>query len=434
VPVLLFAAGVDGLLHPGARGLGIAAVIALAVGALALAGALDGVEARGWSTVAVILGLGCLVRSSPWVEVPLGLLGAGSLVAAVLAASGRSLFDARWTALALRGLDLGLLGAFTPGWLWRAFRAVATLRGRLMWSWLFATLLVWILAVLLASADPIFASLFQLNTDDLLLHVLLLTAGGLAAAWLMLRGLARTADEEPTVRAPLAASDVVLGLAGITALFAVFTVTQLVAAAGAGRSTLVEQDITYSDYARSGYFQLMGVVGVVLVLLPWCRATASASAAGVRRWIGGLSAAVILLTGGILGVAVLRLNLYDDAYGLTGLRLASLAGAAFMAVLLMLLAAHMAGVGAQRAWFPGAALLALVVSGAGFAILNPDATVAAYNLHRESRVALDREYLHSLSSDATPALAAALGHDYCPDLPQDWRLWTVADSQARAVC
>ena len=157
-----------------------------------------------------------------------------------------------------------------------------------------------------------------------------------------------------------------------------------------------------------------------------------------------LSLVVIALSAAILGVGLRRLSLYDDAFGLTMLRLASQAGAYYMAALLLLLAgwvgwpecAHVGtGSGASRRWFPGAVLITLILGAAAFAAVNPEAIVVTNNLARSGQGPLDREYLLTLSSDATPQLVQALGKAACGPIDDvDWRLWTVADAAARKAC
>jgi hypothetical protein len=106
---------------------------------------------------------------------------------------------------------------------------------------------------------------------------------------------------------------------------------------------------------------------------------------------------------------VRRLGLYEQAYGLTMLRLFSFVVAVWIGVVLVLAGVALAGVGADRAWFPGAALVAGLVLLLGLNVANPEAVVVRHNVYRAtSEQPVDPAYLAELSDDAVPALVTAL--------------------------
>ena len=97
-----------------------------------------------------------------------------------------------------------------------------------------------LLIVLLAAADPVFASFFNLNLDvgQLTLDVTFVTAGALVAA-----GLLRLAAAEPLARVDgpawrLGSIEGLVVLAVLDAVFAAFAVAQAIAAAGAAGDAL----------------------------------------------------------------------------------------------------------------------------------------------------------------------------------------------------
>ena len=205
------------------------------------------------------------------------------------------------------------------------------------------------------------------------------------------------------------ATETLVVLVAVDVLFALFAVVQVVYLFG-GADTLAAIGVTYSDYARQGYFQLVGVVGLAGLLLLGAHEIAGRSRAF-------LVAALTLLglTAVILASAAVRLELYQGAYGWTELRFFVAASigwlAACVALAIMLLA------GNRMRWLPhglamSAAAVTLVVSALG-----PQAFVMHQNLARvldPSLVApgghagLDLDYGITLGDDAIPDLVAAL--------------------------
>jgi len=384
--------------HGGVRGVGLMIVASGIAAAMVTARSVHGAGGRMWLAAAVLLAAGCTVRASPWVE--LSLVAVSGVCFTVAAGSERkaSSFNASWTSLVVGVIDCVIPAIAVPQWLTRGARNQVPRGIRAVRAVALAALVIAILAGLLASADPVFANLVHVDANDALVHVALVASGTLMAGWLVLRGLIGPREQVKSLRTPLAATDVILVLGAVATLFTVFVTVQVATAAGVGVSTLRSRGITYSDYARSGYFQLMGVIAVVVLLLPWCQAAVTTAGARVRRAVSGLSLFVLALSAGILGVALQRLALYDDAFGLTMLRLTSQAGAYFMAILLLLLAILVLGFRRHQRWFPAATMIALIVGVAVFAAVNPEAIVASYNLARSGRVPLDREYLMTLST------------------------------------
>jgi hypothetical protein len=126
--------------------------------------------------------------------------------------------------------------------------------------------------------------------------------------------------------------------------------------------------------------------------------------------IKGLSAAVPLLTLGLVVVSLRRMAYYDEAFGLTMLRLSVVAAALWMGTVLVMLAARNLGVGGGRDWVVSGSLvtaLLLVVAGN---VGNAEAFVVRHNVDRATNdgVDLDAAYLRNLSDDALPAYVDAL--------------------------
>jgi hypothetical protein len=205
-------------------------------------------------------------------------------------------------------------------------------------------------------------------------------------------------------------------MVAVDILFALFAVVQVVFLFG-GADTLAVVGMTFSDYARQGYFQLVGVVALAGVLV-----------LGAHEIIGRTRAFVIValvmlgLTGVILASAAFRLGLYQGAYGWTELRFFVAASIAWLATCVLLAISLLAG--NRMRWLPhglaaSAAAVTLAVSALG-----PQAFVMQQNVARVldpslvpagGHSGLDLEYGLTLGDDAIPALVSALAALPRPD-------------------
>jgi hypothetical protein len=184
-------------------------------------------------------------------------------------------------------------------------------------------------------------------------------------------------------------------------------VAQAIAATGAAGDTLRSAGVTYADYARSGFFQLLWVAGITAVVLILFSRITGLTERTTKRAFEVLAQIAIVLTLLIVVAAFQRLSLYEDAYGFTMLRLYSHIFAVWIAVVFLLLAADMAGLVRRRRWFVGAASISAMAVLLALNLANPEAIVVALNVdHAQSTHHIDAQYFAELSSDATPALLA----------------------------
>jgi hypothetical protein len=391
---------------------GVGGAVAALVAAVALLGT-DRLETRQARIVVALVpafGIWLVVRSSPWL-LAADVATVGALLLAGAALGPRSVWDMTMPAALERAWLAVLHMLSAPAFLGRALRDRFGRRSesRSVPPWVrgaaLAVPLVVLVGALLASADAIFASLLvpDLELGSLTNHAVLVIVG--AWGW---AGLARTASGvESTPRSGPRRSiaigaveaTVVLGLLAV--VLAAFSAVQLVAAAGGARHVLETQGLTYAEYARSGFFQLLAVAAIVLVAIVALRAATDSSD---RRFVVAAEG-VGALTLVVVAVAVRRLALYDDAFGLTVLRLLATVGAAWTGVVFVMLMAWLAGAGAGRHWFPGG------VAAAGLATLfvlnlsNPEAFVARHDVdHAVASGRVDSDYLAGLSDDAVPTL------------------------------
>ncbi len=389
------------------------------------------------------------VRGDPFLAV-LDTLGALAFLGASVAAMS-GLPVTRRTASAVAGMAAWTLGAVVagaprvagaartgpvtaPGW---ASGLAARWWLPLIRGLLIGLPLALIFAVLFASADPI----FRRGLDDLLGWQLDLgSLGGravftLACAWLAAGLLMVAATGIPpferaslgaAARTPLAIDAARLGtmeaivvLAIVDLVIGLFVLLQVAYLFG-GQSTLVAAGMTYSDYARRGFFELVAAAclagGVVVALETTVERR-------TRPYLAALLA-LIGLTAVVLVSAALRLRLYQDAYGWTELRLYVLMTIAALAVTLAVMAI-LAMAGRMRWMGHGLAVIGLV-SLVALNLIAPAGFVAARNVERVidpslvppgGHASLDAAYLGVLPDDAIPVLVTAL-----PGLPEAERL------------
>ena len=370
VAAAVAAALTDLAVRSGVVGLAGSLLVVAVVAGVILSGRVAGVEAACVVGAAVPFGLFLSVRMSPWL-LPLDILAIGGLL--VLGASlagGGSLFDLPIPNVAMRALHALGHGLAAPAFLAAPLerrRSAAFLRGVAL-----ALPLLVVLGLLLASADAVFAGFFQgWSPLTAISHAALLGVG----AWGMAGLLRLTSAERPPAVSVLpfrlghVETTVILG--SLVALFAAFAVAQLVVVSGGGRHVIETAGLTYAEYARTGFFQLLAVAGITLVALVGLRAVTDVSDPGHRRLFTVLAEAAIVLTLVIVGVALRRLGIYQDAYGLTMLRLYSSVFAVWIGVVLVFAGCGVAGVAAGRAWLFGAAMVAGLALRLGLNIVNP---------------------------------------------------------------
>jgi Domain of unknown function (DUF4173) len=199
-------------------------------------------------------------------------------------------------------------------------------------------------------------------------------------------------------------------LIAVDVLFGLFVVLQLAYLFG-GLDTLEATGLPYAQYARSGFFELVQVAVLAGALLVTVHALAA------RRTMPIVGAGLVLagLTGVILASALLRLRIYQDAYGWTELRFYVLATILWLAIGIGLTIALLAR-DRMRWLLHGLAISAVAVLIA-INLVGPSRLVGEQNVARlldptlvpaDGKSGLDVRYARLLGDDAVPALVAAL--------------------------
>lgn len=355
-------------------------------------------------------------------------------------------------ALVLTGASLAALGGFTvasrplvallrlmlrfAGWTaaaasWALFdvrprlAAASSVRGRsaraapIARGLLIGLPLVLVFVALFSAADAVFARMvadlvgIDLDPGEMIGRLLL----ALSFGWLATGAVAFTAAAQPeTEVAPSAALprlgtvEAITSLLIVDVVFAVFVGLQGAYLFG-GLDTLQAAGLTYAEYARRGFVELIAVVfvagGLVFALETF---VARRSRAYVGAAIG-----LALLSAVVLASAFLRLRLYQEAYGWTELRFYAVAMIAWLAIGVALAVGALAT--NRTRWLPNGLIAVALLIGLAVNVIGPVRFVAQVNLARaldpglvaeHGSTGLDDLYLYSLDTDAVAPMAEAL--------------------------
>jgi hypothetical protein len=238
---------------------------------------------------------------------------------------------------------------------------------------------------------------------------------------------------------------VTLGLLNL--LFLTFVLMQLRYFFGDAALVQGSDGLTFSEYYRRGFFELVAVAGLVLPLLlglHWLLRKNNPAHERIFRALAGFQVFLLFV---IMASAFRRMLLYQSEYGLTELRLYTTAFMLWLAlVFIWFVATALRG---RREQFACGALVAGLLVIAALHVINPDALIVRVNLaHASKGTRFDAEYASSLSADAAPALfeglallpdddrriiAAGLLEDSSSEMGADWRTWNWARAERRRI-
>ena len=284
---------------------------------------------------------------------------------------------------------------------------------------LIAVPLLLLFGALFISADVAFRAfmqhVFDVDWDNLARHALVIAG----VSWVLagfLRMLAFNARADfPLDRTAssfrLDAVSLLIPLALLNALFVTFVCVQFEYFFGGNALVTGATGPTYAEYARQGFFQLVAVAVLALLVLyaaDWLNREARPAA---RKWFRILAATLIVLVYIVMASALHRMYLYYDAYGLTQLRFYTTAFMFWLAIVIASFAATVLIARRERFLFIGVstAWLAIVALHA----INPDALIVRANVARMADgKPLDSKYLgRALSADAVPAARSGHGRE-----------------------
>ena len=184
---------------------------------------------------------------------------------------------------------------------------------------------------LLMSADAAFAQLLEdvvptgWSVEQPVERACVLRCSSRSAARCCTRGCGPPRSRRARPRLALGAVEARIALGALVALFAAFVALQAATLFGGQRHVLDTAGLTYAEYARSGFAQLLAVAALTFAVL-----------GAARRWAPRerlLPAALCVLTLVVLRLGARRLGLYEETYGFTRLRFAAHAALLYFAAL-----------------------------------------------------------------------------------------------------
>jgi Domain of unknown function (DUF4173) len=309
--------------------------------------------------------------------------------------------------------------------------------------------IVLLFTILLANADAVFArgveSILDVDAIGVLGHV----AGASGYGW-MAAGLFRAAvlRVRPAHRVPprpgwfaLGQIEIALLLGALDLLFGAFVWIQVRYLFGGSEWVQSVAGLTYAQYARRGFFELVAVAVLVLPLLlvtHWLLKPERPRGGGLFAFLAGIQVVLVLV---MLVSALERMRLYQSEYGLTELRLYTTALMAWLGTLfLWFLATVLRG---DREAFARGVIASAFVALVALHAVNPEGLIVQAN--RSAPHGFDLDYALGLGADAAPALvdatpslepekrrvlALSLRVRWSKTEEGDWRIWSLARFRA----
>ena len=282
-----------------------------------------------------------------------------------------------------------IVSAWTMGWLVKPFSAVHMFFGassslftgekksgvkKVLTAVAVSIPLLWVIVPLLGSADLVFAhyldSLFlHFDLEAIFVHGTLIAVVAIffySFLWNTGFGEAKTLLNPVTVRLDSLVCSIVLGIVlSVYLLFCSVQFTYLFARAG------LPINRTYSEYAREGFWQLIVIVAINLLIFGLLLQYAAHTKV-LAAMLGTLLGETLIM----LASSLIRLRLYITTYGMTWLRLLSAWFILYLAVVLVLCGVRMA-----KPRLPLIGVCALVLLGwyTALGYLNPEGFIKRYN-------------------------------------------------------
>jgi hypothetical protein len=337
------------------------------------------------------------------------------------------------------------------------WKKISDERQKTLGAWVRGTLLavppLILFVALFSSADAAFEGLLhraiEWLPENLFSHLFLIAiflwiSGGILHQLFLSKdwNLQRAADVSSI---SIGSIEVTVLLGWIDLLFLIFVAIQIRYFFGGAALVETSATITYAEYARRGFFELVAVSALVLPLLlaaHWLIRNETGTSSRKFALFAGL---MILLLFVIMASAWLRMRLYQEQYGLTEPRFYT---TAFMGLLASLFVWFCLSVmRGKRIHFASGAIFIGLFWILVLNVINPDKRIVGANtfLLLESR-RFDASYAASLSADSVPALleavplmnqsdrsivAKSLLSRWEASQKPDWRTWNWSRQSAR---
>lgn len=272
-----------------------------------------------------------------------------------------------------------------------------------------------VVAGVLASGDALFASFLDVGdvmADGAGRFVVALVA---MSAVVLAGGATAAAERRPPFPAATRATpeQLVLVAVPLVAVYVAYVGVQ-VSAVLLGRAYVTERTgLTWAEYARSGFFQLVAVAMVTFLGLTVCRPVLRSASARARRTLIALASVAAVCTLAMVVAAIVKLDLYAEVFGLTMLRLYTTVFAAWLG--LAVLIAWWSLFRRRGEWVVPLVASTAIVGVLAMNVVDPERIVAEHNLTDTiDSNEFDIRYLLGLGDAAVPSLV-----DHFDELPDD---------------
>ncbi|MDP4096293.1 DUF4173 domain-containing protein [Paenibacillus sp. P96] len=222
--------------------------------------------------------------------------------------------------------------------------------------------------------------------------------------------LGEWADEAVSVKlAPVITATV---LVTMNAVYLLFVYTQFAYLFGAGEGILPE-GLSYAEYARSGFVQLVLVTGINFTLMLVVLLLGEQTPGKLHRWNQGMLYILVACSGVMLYSAYIRLVMYEETYGYTYTRFLVHAFMIFLGLLLLIAALriHMTRIPLARCYIVLGLCAYVLINYIGMDTIIADRNIERYHVSGN----MDIYYLQGLSADAVPRLIE-FAQDTYPEL------------------
>ncbi len=282
--------------------------------------------------------------------------------------------------------------------------------GRVMAGLVLSLPVLIVVVILLSSADQVFEFLIRtllanINVVEIARHSLLigfvtLLVFGFLWGLHQMKPLPGFSEYETK---KLDGITIISGLCVLAAVYGLFCTIQFSYLFGS-LSNLLPDGLTYADYARRGFFELVAVAIINTCLVIGTLNFSAVSGLRTARALKVLNSILVFSTFVMLISAHFRMSLYEETFGYTYLRVFT---HAFMIMMFVMLCATLYKVWADRInlakWYIMIGLITFVLIN----YINVDTVIAQKNVERYRRIgAIDVDYLAGLSYDAMPYLIA----------------------------
>jgi len=209
-------------------------------------------------------------------------------------------------------------------------------------------------------------------------------------------------EDAPVIKHFLGFTEAAIVLGSVIILFLLFVIVQFRYFFG-GEVNIGVEGYTYSQYARSGFSELITVAFFSLLMILGLGTITKREDDRQKRAYSGLSVALVALVIVLLVSAYQRLNLAIDWHGFSRLRLYPRVFLIWVGILFVAVIAL--EIIRRERYFAFAALLASIGFAVSLSMINVDASIVRHNVYRtiEGKY-INVNFLTTLSTDAVPAL------------------------------